>query len=312
MSGARRVIAIGEAMVEMAPVGQGLYRRGFAGDTLNTAWHMAQLLGGEASVGFVSRVGQDSLSGGFLAEMRADGLDISGIGLDPERTMGLYLIDLMGVERRFHYWRSASAARALADDRAALETAAIGASLIHLSGITLAVLSPTARQTLLSVLHDARAAGARISFDPNIRPRLWSSPSEIRETVQGIMAVSDIVLPSFDDETMTWGDATPSATIERYRDHGVCEIVVKDGANPVHAFADGSELILATPEVSDACDTSGAGDAFNAGYLAARLLGYSVAPSLSAGQALSAEVIRTYGARAAKGRIPRLQRVPTP
>ncbi len=302
-AGAHKVVAIGEAMLEMAPVGQGLYRRGFAGDTFNTAWHMAQLLGRAASVGFATRVGQDSLSQGFLAELRADGLDVSGIGLDPLRSLGLYLIELEGVERRFHYWRSASAARALADDRAGLEAAVSGAALIHFSGITLAILSPGARQTLLSVLRAARAGGARISFDPNIRPRLWASPAESRAAMRDFLTVTDIALPSFDDEAALWGDATPAVTVERYRNFGIAEIVVKDGAKPVHAFADGAAQVLATPEVPDACDTSGAGDAFNAGYLAARLLRLGATLSLATGQALAAEVIRTYGARAEKARV---------
>ena len=102
-----RIVAIGEAMVEMAPVGEGLYRRGYAGDTFNTVWHMAQLLGDAARSGFVTRVGRDGLSDAFVAEMAADGLDVSGVTRDPERGMGLYLIELDGVERSFHYWRHA-------------------------------------------------------------------------------------------------------------------------------------------------------------------------------------------------------------
>jgi 2-dehydro-3-deoxygluconokinase len=107
-------------MIEMAPVDGGLYRRGYAGDTFNTAWHMGQLLGDAARVAFVTSVGRDPLSDAFVAEMEADGLDVSGVVRDPERNMGLYLIELDGVERSFHYWRASSAARRLADDPAAL------------------------------------------------------------------------------------------------------------------------------------------------------------------------------------------------
>ena len=180
---AGRIVAIGEAMVEMAPVGEGLYRRGYAGDTFNTVWHMAQLLGNAARSGFFTRVGRDGLSDSFVAEMAADGLDVSGVTRDPERGMGLYLVKLDGVERSFHYWRNSSAARRLADDPAALAAALRGAGLIHLSGITLAILSDGARKTLFQVLAEARSAGAVIAFDPNIRPRLWSSHGEIQATV---------------------------------------------------------------------------------------------------------------------------------
>jgi len=119
-------VAVGEAMVELAPVGGGHYLRGYAGDTFNTAWHMAQALVGRVRVGFVSRVGQDALSDAFVAELIADGVGVSGIGREPARSMGLYLIELDGVERNFQYWRSTSAARLLASDPAALTASLTG------------------------------------------------------------------------------------------------------------------------------------------------------------------------------------------
>lgn len=298
----KTVVAIGEVMLEMAPVGNGLYRRGFAGDTFNTVWHMAQVLGPGASVGYVTRVGQDKLSEAFVQELAADGLDVAGVSRDPDRTMGLYLIELDGVERRFHYWRSVSAARALADDRAALEKGLRPAGLIHLSGITLAILPPAARKVLVSVLVQARQAGAVISFDPNIRPGLWASPAEIRETVAAMLAITDIALPSFDDEAAQWGDSSPRDTCARCVAAGVPEVVVKDGANAVAFHAAGQPGTIATPPVTGIRDTTGAGDAFNAGYLAARLTGRTTAQAILVGQQMSAEVLRSFGARADKTR----------
>ena len=176
-------VAVGEAMVELAPVGEGQYQRGFAGDTFNTVWHMAQALHGRAKVSFATRVGQDRISDAFITELVADGLDVSSIGRDPVRIMGLYMIELDGIERSFHYWRDRSAARGLASDPAVLARALSGAGLIHLSGITLAILKPADRQTLIAALAEARANGARVSFDPNIRPRLWSSMDEVRQVI---------------------------------------------------------------------------------------------------------------------------------
>jgi 2-dehydro-3-deoxygluconokinase len=298
-----KVVAIGEAMLEMAPVGDGLYARGYAGDTFNTVWHMAQLLGDRAQVGYVTRLGQDKLSDAFLQELAADGLDTTGISRDPDRTMGLYLIALDGVERSFHYWRSTSAARALADDRAILARSIADAGLIHLSGITLAILSPVARKTLLQVLADARADGAIISFDPNIRPRLWSSPDDARAAVAAMMSLTDIALPSFDDEAGLWGDTTPTATIARGAAAGVAEVIVKNGPGDVAYHAADQIGIVPTPPVTDIRDTTGAGDAFNAGYLSARLLGLPPARAIAAGQGMSAEVLRHAGARAPKALV---------
>lgn len=294
------VVAVGEAMLELAPVGDGLYARGYAGDTFNTVWHMAQLLGARARVGYVTRVGVDTLSDDFVHDLAADGLDTTGVARDPERTMGLYLIALDGVERSFHYWRSASAARALADDRAVLARAVQDAGLIHLSGITLAILSPEARMTLWEILAQARSGGAVIAFDPNIRPRLWPSSDAARAAVTAMLAVTDIALPSFDDEASLWGDATPAATVARYVATGVGEVVVKNGPGDVVFQAGDDAGTQPTPPVTDIRDTTGAGDAFNAGYLSARLAGLPPVQAIAAGQSLSAEVLRHAGARAPK------------
>jgi 2-dehydro-3-deoxygluconokinase len=299
-------VAVGEAMVELAPVDEGQYRRGFAGDTFNTAWHMAQALQGRARVGFVTRVGQDRISDAFVAELAADGLDVSVIGRDPGRTMGLYLIELNGVERSFHYWRDSSAARGLAIDRNALARSFAGAGLIHLSGITLAILPAADRENLFAALAEARTDGARESFDPNIRPRLWSSMDEVRQVIPLVLALTDIALPSFDDEVAVWGDATPEATIARFEAAGVAEVAVKDGAGPVAVYSDGAIKMLATPPAEGIRDTTGAGDGFNAGYLSARLLGQAPEMAVAAGQAFSAEVIQHFGARVPKGSVPSL------
>lgn len=305
-----KVCAIGEPMIEMAPVEGGLYRRGFAGDTFNTAWHMAQWLGpARAAVGMVTRIGRDSLSDAFAAEMAEDGLSLSGVSRDDERRMGLYMIELSGVERSFHYWRDMSAAKRLADDLAALTSALSGAALIHLSGITLAILSPDARLRLFEALSNARQTGALISFDPNIRARLWPSADVLRDTMARMLTLTDIGLPSFDDEALHMGDATAADTIRRFRAAGVREVVVKNGAGPVDFATPDLVGRVETPSVSGIRDTTGAGDAFNAGYLAARLVGKPVEAAIPAGQAMAAEVLRHLGARAPKAAIASLPSV---
>lgn len=307
MTQIKTAVAIGEAMVEMAPVGDGLYRRGFAGDTFNTAWHLRMALGNAAHVGFVTRVGKDKLSEAFVSELNADGLDTSGIGRDDERTMGLYMIELDGVERSFSYWRNEAAARSLADDPAALSAAIKDADLIHLSGITVAILSSTARSNLVDVLTDARAGGARVSFDPNIRAALWESDQDIQSSIRAFLSVTDIALPSFDDEHTHWGDANPDGTLDRFTSYGVAEVAVKNGHGPVSLFAHGQKYAVPTPEVADIRDTTGAGDAFNAGYLAARLLNIDPPTAVAHGQHMAATTICHFGARIPKNSVPSIK-----
>lgn len=296
----RRAISIGEAMVELAPAGTDMFRRGFAGDTYNTIWHIAQLLGPTADCGFVTRVGNDSHSDRFVAAMAADGLDATTVSRDPDRQMGLYLIELDGAERRFHYWRQCSAAQRLADDVATLHRAVAGAGLIHLSGITLSILSGEARARLWVTLAEARRAGAVVSFDPNVRMRLWPSAEAARVAIDRMLGLTDIALPSYDDEHALWGDTSPGETAARISAYGVQEVVVKDGADPVHAWFAGQFHTVQTPAVGQLLDTTGAGDSFNAGYLAGRIHGLTHVPAIQLAQRMAAEVIGTYGALASR------------
>jgi 2-dehydro-3-deoxygluconokinase len=294
----RRIVGVGEAMVEFATVGENLYRRGFAGDTLNTCWHIAQLLGPHADVGYCTRVGTDPFSNQLVDFIAANRMDTTRIARDPERTIGLYVISLAGAERSFSYWRETSAARRLADDLVALRAALVGCALIHISGITLAVIGEAGWQNLARALAEARDAGAIVSFDPNVRLKLWRDLDALREAMRGMLQATDIALPSFDDEALVWGDSDPDATISRLAAADVAEIVVKNGAGEVVALAEGARTRTPALPVTEIRDTTGAGDSFNAGYLAARFVGMAPREAISVAQRVAGEVIGHFGAMA--------------
>lgn len=239
----------------------------------------------------------------FLA---ASGIDPGAIRRDPARAIGLYVIALDGAERSFTYWRESSAARRLADDPDVLAAAIRGAGLIHISGITLAVIGADGRRNLKAALGEARSNGAVVSYDPNVRRRLWPDEAEMRRALSEILEVTDIALPSFDDEAQLWGDATPEETVWRLARLGVPEVVVKNGAEDVVVGVDGAVERVATPAVDAVRDTTGAGDSFNAGYLAGRLFGMAPLQACRLGQDVAGETIRHFGAltpREAMGRF---------
>jgi 2-dehydro-3-deoxygluconokinase len=292
----REIVGVGEAMIEFAAVGDDLYRRGFAGDTLNTCWHLAQLLGSQAQVGYATRVGGDAFSQAFVDFLGVHGLDAAHVQRDAERAMGLYVISLAGAERSFAYWRDASAARGLADDPGRLAAAMATAALIHVSGITLAVIGAAGRRRLIAALADARAAGAVVSFDPNVRLRLWADVAELKAASEAMFAATDIALPSFDDEALVWGDADPDATLARIAAFGVEEIVVKNGAGEVALRVEGRVERAATPPTREVRDTTGAGDSFNAGYLAARFVDLEPLEACAVAHGVAAATIACFGA----------------
>jgi 2-dehydro-3-deoxygluconokinase len=301
-----QALSVGECMVEFLRQEDGLWRQGFAGDTLNVAWALRAILPAEHGVGYLSRVGTDALSDRMLAMLDAAGIDTIAIGRDAERTLGLYTIETDAAgERSFTYWRSVSAARGLARDGAALAAAFAGADLVYLSGITLAILPAGDRERLLAALGTRGARPFRLAFDPNFRARLWPDAAEARAAVTALARISDIVLPSQDDEAACFGDTDARATLARYAALGVPEVVVKDGARPtlLQWNAAGSRHPVLPAE--RVLDTTGAGDSFNGAYLAARLLGAAPEAAVAAAQAVSRAVVGQRGALIAPADIRR-------
>ena len=292
-----QVLCVGECMVEFLRQDDGLWRQGFAGDTLNVAWAMRALLPPEAGVGYLTRIGTDSLSDRMLAMLAAAGIGQGAIARDPARTLGLYTIETDATgERSFSYWRSASAARALAQDRGLLDAAFAAVDLVYLSGITLAILPPEDRQTLLAALGQREGRAFRVAFDPNIRPRLWEDTDAARRAVTAAAALADIVLPTHDDEAACFGDADAAATRARYGALGVPEVVVKDGLRPTLLQAQGAAAALPVQGAARVVDTTGAGDSFNGAYLASRLTGAAPEAAVRAAQAVSRAVVAERGA----------------
>ncbi|MFV0386215.1 sugar kinase, partial [Paracoccus sp. (in: a-proteobacteria)] len=231
----KRIISIGEAMVELSQTGSGdLWKLGVAGDTLNTAWYLRRVLPADWHVGYLSRVGTGEFSRKMIDFLVAEGIDATHVLPDPQHEIGLYAISLKDGERSFSYWRDNSAAKRLADDPAALREALKGARIAYLSGITLAILSARGREALMVALAEARATGTLIVFDSNLRPRLWPDIPTMCHQIEVAAAAADIMLPSFDDEREFFGDADPQATLARYLALGAGQVIVKAGGADVH------------------------------------------------------------------------------
>lgn len=295
-----RAACIGECMVELAldaDAGSGGARVDFAGDTFNTAVYLKRRAGDSVAVAYVTALGTDPLSERMEAAFAAEGLETGLIEHREDRVPGLYAITLDDSgERSFTYWRESSAARTLFAEPATVSPEDLaGFDLIYLSGISLAILSAPARDALAGFLAGYRGARGRVAFDPNYRPRLWPDRETAQEAMSRFWALSDIGLPSLDDEMALFGDPDAAAVLTRLRAAGVTEGAIKRGAaGPLPIGWDGP-----LPEFAPAervVDTTAAGDSFNGGYLAALLAGATVPERLRAGHDLASEVIGHPGA----------------
>ena len=299
-----KIACIGECMIELNQIDlvQGAAQIGFAGDTLNTAVYLARL---GCDVSYITNLGTDAFSTQMLHRFAAEEINCSLIGRDEARLPGLYAIETdPSGERSFRYWRESSAARTL--------FSGIGANLvdlktfdvIYLSGITLAILPPEMRMALIVAAKELKAAGKQVVFDTNHRPRLWPDEPTARASFAAMWAATSLAMPSYDDEARLYPGQSPDQVIDRIAAFGPTEVVLKNGAQgPAIRF--GGETVQATLQKADrVLDTSGAGDSFNAGYLAARLRGLSPVAAAEAGHRLALTVIGHHGAVIPRGAMP--------
>jgi 2-dehydro-3-deoxygluconokinase len=291
-------LGLGECMVELAATGQPeTYRQGFAGDVFNTLWYAARCLGAGWRVRMHTALGVDQISDELAAFAAGAGVDVADVPRLPGAMPGLYMIRLDRGERRFLYWRGQSAARRMLEDPAHVDRQIAAARVVYLSGITLAILPPGDRARLIDMMAQARTRGQVVAFDPNIRPALWEDAAALGDTLTRAAGAASVVLPSFDDEALAFGDTMPGATVARYHGAGCPLVVVKNGAGPVVTGYQNSICAHSTPALDGALiDSTAAGDSFNAAFLAAWLRSPNLAEAVLAGQALAANVIKGHGA----------------
>jgi 2-dehydro-3-deoxygluconokinase len=227
------VLTLGEAMVLFAaeqagPLAQvGRFHRYSAGAELNVAIGLARL---GLSVGYLSRVGADSFGQFLLDTLTAEGVSTALVlSCEGQRT-GFMLKGRTadGSDPEIEYHRRGSAASGMGlDDLARLGAARV--RHLHLTGISPA-LSGGCHELVFEALHWARSNGVFVSFDPNLRPRLWPSVAEMTSTVNELAALCDLVLPGLEEGRRLTGLQDAEAIAEHYLAHGASQVVVKLGA----------------------------------------------------------------------------------
>lgn len=285
------VIAFGEPMVEynQTEAGGRRYLQGFGGDTSNFAIAAARQ---GARAGVMTALGDDAHGRMLRALWNAEGVDARLVRTDPSAPTGVYFVAHGPTGHEFSFARSGSAAsRVTVADLD--EEAIAGARCLHLSGISLA-LSANASDAAHAAIAVARGAGQLVSFDTNLRLKLWPR-DRARALVLDAMGLCDICLPSLDDVTALTGLTDPDAIADDALRRGARVVAVKLGSQgSLVASADARHRIPPYPVTP--VDATGAGDTFGGAFVARFIAGDTL---LSAGRyagVAAALATRGYGA----------------
>lgn len=292
------IVCFGECMIELSRgASPGEWRMGFGGDAANVAIYCARQ---EMDVRFLSAVGVDPHSASMLDFLRGEGVSCDLVLTHPDRVPGLYAIrtDECG-ERTFTYWRDRSAARDLfrLPTAADMMASAAKAHLLYLSGITLSLFEGPELDLVIDLARKVRENGGEVAFDSNYRPRGWASPEAARVAFAAIAPMCSIVLPTFEDERLLFGDRTPQETLARWRHAGAELVAIKLGDDGALVSSSSDDSIhVACPKRRSAVDSTGAGDSFNAAFLSSLLRGADPTAAALAGHKLAGEVVMHPGA----------------
>jgi len=283
------LVALGEPMIEFnqaradAPE---TYVRGFGGDTSNTAIAAARL---GASVGYVTRVGDDAFGRMLLELWSRENVDTRGVATDVRAPTGVYFVTHGPHGHEFSYLRAGSAASRI--EPATLPLAVLrGARILHLSGISQAI-GAGACDAAFAAIEEAKGAGARISYDPNLRLKLWPLP-RARAVVVATLAQCDWFLPSLDEARVLSGVEQPGAILAWCHARGAPIVAVKCGRDGA-IVSDGRRVERIAPHLVEAVDATGAGDCFDGAFVARTLAGDD--PFAAARYANAAAALATTG-----------------
>jgi 2-dehydro-3-deoxygluconokinase len=285
------LVCIGEPMLEFnqqpdSGDGRRLYLEGFGGDTANAAVAAARQ---GVTVGYLTALGDDAAGQRFLDLWRREGIDCAGVRRSADRPTAVYFVTHGDAGHAFLYYRRDSAASFYGP--ADVDTALVqGARVLHASGISQGI-STRAADAVFHAISLARAAGVRVSYDTNFRPRLWPA-GRAAAVIHAAIAQADIALPGLDDAAALTGLTDPDAIADFYLRLGPPLVALKLGAAGVLlATPDWRQRIAAHP--CRAVDATGAGDTFCGAFLARLILGD--APDAAARYAVVAAALKCEG-----------------
>ena len=286
------ILAYGEPMVEFNQTGEGdgrLYLQGFGGDSSNFAIAAARQ---GARVGCWGALGDDANGRALRALWDAEGVDHALVRSDVSAFTAIYFVTHGERGHEFHFYRSGSAASRVSPADVPMARIA-AAKVFHLSGISLA-LSATACDAGYAAIEAARAAGVQVSFDTNLRLKLWPL-ARARAVMNDVLRLTDIALPSWDDITALTGLTEPEAIVDHCLRLGAKVVALKLGAEGALVASAGERHRIA-PFPCQPVDATGAGDTFGGAFVARHVAGDGLLAAARYAAAAAALSTQGYGA----------------
>ncbi|WP_421507633.1 sugar kinase [Erwinia rhapontici] len=295
------VVTLGEAMAmfvadecgDLASASH--FSKRIAGAELNVAIGLARL---GLNVGWVSRIGDDAFGRFTCQQLDHEGVDRRMVTTDARYPTGFQLKSKVddGSDPLVEYFRKGSAASHLSVADFTLNPGYFtSARHLHLSGVA-AALSDSSLALLQQVAREMKASGKTISFDPNLRPVLWSSEQEMVKQLNGLAQFADWVLPGIKEGQLLTGYTQPEAIADFYLAMGVKAVVIKTGSDGAwYKTADGESGQIAAIRTDNVVDTVGAGDGFAVGVISALLEGKSLPAAIRRGNKIGSLAIQAIG-----------------
>ncbi len=288
------IISIGECMIELSTNESLTYTNTFekyyGGDTLNTLVAASRM---GSKVGYITKVGNDSFQPYLLDAWQSENIDISYVKL-VNCYNGLYILSQQDDgEKNFVYYRKKSAATSLSTDDIAEEYIE-SASIVYSSGITQS-LSTSAKGAVKKAFTLAKEKEVTVAYDPNYREKLWDV-EEAKEALEEVIEYVDIImLSNIHDAEVMFDISSYDKIIKYFWDRGVTTVVVKMGESGSAIGYKGEIQLIPAREV-DIVDTTGAGDAFNGGFLHGIVNGCTPFEAAKLATIIASEQVKSLGA----------------
>ncbi|KAB2330993.1 sugar kinase [Bacillus mesophilum] len=262
------IITIGEAMIAFNPTATGpmkfvnSFEKRIGGAELNTAMGCARL---GLKAGFISRLGNDEFGRYILNYARGEGIDVSEVEFVDGYPTSVNFKEIMedGNVRTFFYRDKSPTLTMTGQDLD--ETYISQAKILHITGIYPAIGERNI-EVIKKAIELAKRNGVKVSFDPNIRLRMWSK-EEARKVLLEILPQVDILLAGDEEMEIILGEKDPAIIIEKVKALGISVIAIKRGDKGSVGYMEGKTVNAAPVKAAKVVDTVGAGDGFNAGFI---------------------------------------------